>query len=130
MKRSILWIAAAALCGLALVSGCSNGDNNNNNGSQVIGLWETTSVANGNSFQQQDRLARPIVNEVFGTVANNRHQINNTDNPADDHNELSNDIQTFMTTAAGRSQPTIDAIKSVLVPDVMKADLSQGGNAS
>src|SRR5206468_6181899 len=71
-----------------------------------------------------DRLARPAVNEVFASVANNRHQVNDTDNPTDDANQLANDIQLFMTGTAGRSQAITDVVKQVLVPDVLTADLS------
>ena len=59
------------------------------------------------------------------------HQVSNKDNPTDDPTQLSNDIQSFMSFPAGRSRrsprswPT-----SVLVPDVMVADLSHHGHAS
>ena len=96
----------------------------------VVGLWTTTSKSNGVNYIQVDRLSRPVINEVFATVANNRHKINDEDGPANDKNELANDIQTFMTTAAGRSQATIDVAKAVIVPDVMKIDLSQSGPAA
>lgn len=98
---------AASLIGLAVVAGCGGG-----------GGGTTT-------YTQIDRLARPAVNEVLATVANNRHQTNDTDNPTDDSGQLANDIQSFMTGTAGRSQAITDVTKAVLVPDVMKADLSQ-----
>ena len=78
-----------------------------------------------------DRLARPAVNEVMATVAptvagqTGRHQVNDTDNPTDDANQLANDIQLFMTHTAGRSAAITNVVKSVLVPDVMVADLTQ-----
>jgi hypothetical protein len=104
-RAVVLGIIAALAAALA---GCSS---SSNNGGQHV-------------FTQIDRLGRPAVNEVFATVANNRHQINDTDNPTDDHSQLSNDIQTFMTTAAGRSQATTDVVKAVLVPDVLKVNLN------
>ncbi|BDI28064.1 hypothetical protein CCAX7_001150 [Capsulimonas corticalis] len=82
------------------------------------------------TYTQVDRLARPAVNEVFATVANNRHQINDQDNPTDDSGQLANDIQSFMVGTAGRSQAITNVVKAVLVPDVMVADLSQSGNAT
>jgi hypothetical protein len=85
----------------------------------------SSSSGNGvQTFTQMDRLARPAVNEVFATVANNRHQVNDTDNPTDDSGQLANDINLFMTHTAGRSQAITNAVKSVLVPDVLVADLS------
>ena len=85
----------------------------------------TTGGAGKTEFIQIDRLARPAVNELFATAENNRHLINNQIAPKDDPTQLANDIDFFMTHAAGRSQATTDALKSVLVPDVMVADMSQ-----
>ena len=96
----------------------------------VIGVWTTTSTPSGGSYVQVDRLSRPVINEVFATVANNRHKVNDEDGPSNDKNELANDIQSFMTSAAGRSQATIDVVKAVVVPDVLKVDLSQSGPAA
>lgn len=110
--------AAAGLLGLLLLTGCDNGNST------------ATPVASGPTYTQMDRLARPVVNEVFATVANDRHQVNDTDSPTNDKNELANDIQSFMTGTAGRSQATTNVVKSVLVPDVMVADLSQTGTAA
>jgi hypothetical protein len=76
-------------------------------------------------FVQIDRLGRPAVNELFATVANNRHKTNNMIAPKNDANEIGTDIDFFMTHVAGRSQATADVVKSVLVPDVLVADLSQ-----
>ena len=80
-------------------------------------------------FVQIDRLSRPAINEVFATVANNRHAQNHTlDSPTDDKpTSLPDDIQSFMTGTAGRSQAITDVVKAVIIPDVMKVDLSQHG---
>ena len=95
----------------------------------VIGLWTTTNVRRGFFYRQMDRLARPAVNEVFATVANGRHAANDADQPSDDHLQLANDIQSFMTYPAGRSQAITDVVKSVLVPDMMMANLDGDGAA-
>lgn len=105
----------AGLVGTFALAGCG-GDNNNSSGVQT--------------YTQVDRLARPAVNEVFATVANNRHAINDTDSPTNDQNQLANDIQSFMVGTAGRSQAITDVVKAVLVPDVMVADLSKSGSAA
>ena len=121
MKNAFYLSAACGLLAVAL-AGCGGGKGSNN------GI--NTGINNGQTFAQTDRLARPVVNEVFATFANNRHLINDTDNPTDDKNQLAFDIQSFMTGTAGRSQATTDAVKSVLVPDVMIVDLSQSGPAA
>ena len=75
-------------------------------------------------------MARPVVNEVLATFANNRHQVNNTINPTQDKDELAKDIESFLTFPAGRSTQIKTVIKSVLVPDVMIAELNQTGPAA
>ena len=99
-------------------------------GNTKIGLWATTSVKSGSVYIQQDRLANPVVNEVFATFANDRHKINNLAIPTNDRNELANDIQSFMVGVAGRSQATTDVVKAVLVPDIMIADLGVNAKAA
>jgi Domain of unknown function (DUF4331) len=98
-------------------------------GGGIIRVWETTSLFSNTDFMyhQQDRLARPAINEVLATVSNLRHHVNNTDNPTDDSTQLKNDIESFLTFPAGRSSAIKNAIEAVLVPDVMIADLSQTG---
>ena len=102
-------------------------------GGGVIRLWETTSVATGApnfNFVQQDRLARPAINEVLATVSLSRHDMNNRVNPTDDPNFIMKDILAFMNYPAGRSPLIANTLASVLVPDVMVADLSKPGPAS
>ena len=102
-------------------------------GGGMIRLWETTNVSSGApnfNFIQQDRLARPAVNEALATVTARRHEANNKVNPTDDFGQIKNDILAFMNFPAGRSPAIANALASVLTPDVMVADLSQPGKAS
>ncbi len=101
-----------------------------NNGNSLVRLWETTSLPTGApnfQFRQQDRLARPAINEVLATVTARRHEANNKINPTDDPAQIRNDILAFMSFPAGRSPVIANTLASVLVPDVMTADLSQKG---
>lgn len=118
MKNTYKLGALAITVAAATVAGCGGGGNDNGTGS------------NARTYIQQERLARPLVNEVLATVANNRHSINNRINPTEDSTQIANDIEGFLTFPAERSRQTKDAIKSVLVPDVMVADLSQSGEAA
>lgn len=108
MKKCIFLLAA-----LPLVAGCGGG-----------------TVNQGHLYNQVDRLARPAVNEVFASVAGNRHKTNNELNPSQDSTELANDIQNFMRNTAGRSQAITDVVKAVLVPDVLVADLDKTTSAA
>ena len=99
-----------------------------NGGSGKIGLWETTSILSagprGIQFNQQDRLARPAVNEALATVALDHHKANNMVNPTGDATTIGLDIFAFMKFPAGRSDAIANALVSILVPDVMVADLN------
>lgn len=108
-----LLISIALLVPIAVLAGCGS-----------------TSGTSPQAFQQVDRLARPAVNEVFASVAGDRHKTNNEIAPGQDSSQLANDIQNFMVNTAGRSQATTDVVKAVLVPDVLVADLNQTDSAA
>lgn len=128
--RTMKRIAFASILSAIVLAGCAGSGTSTPATGNVIGLWATTGVKSGNVYMQRDRLANPVVNEVFATVANNRHKINDEASPDQDFHELKNDINTFMTTVAGRSQATANVVTAVLVPDTMKADLSKSGPAA
>jgi hypothetical protein len=146
MKINNIILPLASCVAIGMVIGCSGSNSGvsglggtnggaTGGGSMMVGLWTTTSVQSAGTWTQSDRLARPVVNEVFATVAGGRHADNDHIEPFQDKMYLQNDIQTFMDTVftfAGkkRSQATVDVIKAVLVPDEMKANLSQGGKAA
>ncbi|MBC5806109.1 MAG: DUF4331 domain-containing protein [Candidatus Eremiobacter antarcticus] len=87
-----------------------------------INLWATTSTADGGGYQQVERLARPAVKEAFEAFAD--HDRTNRSTPTDDR-VLSDSIDKFMTTVAGRSPQIANIVRSVLIPDELSIDLSQ-----
>jgi hypothetical protein len=131
MKRQIQILACGSFSAVLLLSGCGG---SSNSGSPAnlgrIGVWATTSVRSGSNFVQQDRLSNPVVNEVFATFANDRHRINNLAQPNEDVNNLANDIQSFMTDVAGRSQAITDVVKAVFAQDVMVVDLGSSAQTA
>ncbi len=144
MKRSLLAIFPLAAMVLA---GCGGDDDNGGinpppppppppGKNKQIGVWTTTSVPVRSAWEQVERLARPVTNEVLATFANNRHKVNNEIGPINDDRELDADIQKFMDEVFSfapegrRSQATVDVIKGVLVPDVMKVDLGVNSNSA
>lgn len=114
--KNLIQFGAVATVAAIVGAGCGGGGGNDNNGPQT--------------FVQRERLARPVVNEVFATVANNQHLINDTINPTQDAAELAPDIRGFMTGTAGRSAEITNVVNAVLVPDVMIVDLSKSGPAA
>ncbi len=129
--KNLLKLSLAAGVLAVGVAGCGGGgsgplDNGGNNGGGGGGGGGN----NPTTYTQQERLARPVVNEVFATVAENRHLINDTDNPTDDYARLRTDILGFMKFPAGRSDAIAKAVADTLAPDVMIADLSKPGPAA
>ena len=112
--KTIIKLSVAAGLAVVGVAGCGGG---NNGGA-------------GTAYTQQDRLGRPVVNEVFATFANDRHHINDVIKPTDDPNQIKKDIESFLTFPAGRSRQIKDTIEAVLVPDVLIVDLSKPGPAA
>ena len=96
----------------------------------VIGVWTTTSVPNNSLWKQMDRLARPAINELFATVANNQHKQNDEIGPKDDHTYLAPEIHDFVTGVAGRSSTIADVITAVTIPDMMTVNLKSPDAAS
>ncbi|RYG25141.1 DUF4331 domain-containing protein [bacterium] len=96
----------------------------------IVGVWCTTSVPTGDVWRQMDRLARPAINEVFATVANDQHKQNDEIGPADDKFYLKPDIEDFMLNVAGRSSAITNVVTAVTVPDMLKVDLSKMDKAA
>jgi hypothetical protein len=115
IKIATITITLLGLSGVMLVAGCSS---------------SSTGGSGTKTYTQMDRLANPAINEVFATVANNRHQTNDQDRPVDDPMELANDVDSFMTGTAGRSTAITNVVKAVVVPDTMVIDLTKSGPAA
>jgi len=131
MKNLTLKLGTLSLMALTIgLAGCGGTGATPPTTNGKIGLWTTTNVRTGSVYVQQDRLANPVVNEVLATFANNRHKINNLGAPTNDRAELATDVQSFMVGVAGRSQAITDVVKSVVIPDIMIADLSVPGSAA
>jgi hypothetical protein len=77
-------------------------------------------------FDQIERLANPLVSEVF--VDKREHGHFNTSVPADDRAQFTDDIVSFVRTVAGRSQGVADAISGTLVSDFARGGSTGGGD--
>ncbi len=95
-------------------------------GTGKIGAWITTSVKTPRlpegTFAQIERLAVPALNELFMNFS--AHSNSNIQTPTKDAANQSQFIRSFIT-AIGRPQGIADAVISVAIPDVIKADLSK-----
>ena len=95
-------------------------------GTGKIGAWMTTSVQTpklrrGN-YAQIERLAVPALNELFMDFK--AHNDSNLLTPTGDAANQSSFIRSFVA-KIGRPQGIADAVISVAIPDVIKADLSK-----
>ena len=94
-------------------------------GKGKIGVWMTTSVQtprSRDSYVQIERLAVPALNELFMDFK--AHNFSNLQTPTRDAGNQSSFIRSFVKTI-GRPQGIADAVISVAIPDVIKADLSK-----
>jgi hypothetical protein len=112
MKNLLTFVVASTL-GLAAFSGCSN--------DPTLG-GANTSGSNIN-FIQLDLEARPGANELFVPYA--QHDANNRATPLADVSILGPEINSFVTSFAGRSAATSAYVQALFTPNVLVADLSQ-----
>lgn len=94
----------------------------------LVRLYATTSLASARrgDYVQVERLGRPAIKEAFEPFK--KHDATNRSSPWNDP-YLGSDIESFMTTTAGRSPELASAVRKVLIPDELAADLSQPGPA-
>lgn len=78
----------------------------------------------GAGYAQIERLGRPLVKTIFESFEG--HNRSNRSAPAGDP-ALADAVESFTATAAGRSAQTAAALKALLTPDELLADLSQRG---
>ncbi|MDQ2817126.1 MAG: DUF4331 domain-containing protein [Candidatus Eremiobacteraeota bacterium] len=99
-----------------------------------IGVWTTTSVQQQGmpmgTYAQIERLGRPAIKEAFQSFMD--HDSTNRSSPYSDPT-LPDAIVKYMTApppaGAGRSAAIANAVKNVLIPDEMEANLAAGGPA-
>ena len=77
------------------------------------------------AFTQVERLANPLVSEVF--VDKREHGHFNAVGPSDDRAQFADDIAAFVRSVAGRSQAVADAIAATLVGDFARGSGATGG---
>lgn len=76
-------------------------------------------------FDQIERLANPLVSEVF--VDKREHGHFNTSIPVEDRAQFTDDIVGFVRNVAGRTQGVADAISATLVGDFARGTGATGG---
>lgn len=96
----------------------------------IIHVYATTSTQTGGEWKQIERLGRPAVKEAF--QAFQQHDATNRTSPWKDPG-LADSIVSFMMASppngAGRSAELARAVRNVLIPDELTADLGAGGPA-
>ena len=114
-------LTLGALAGLVALGGCNNGSN------PSPAPTAAPLIPSGN-FIQIERLARPAVKEAFEQY--NNHDTTNRSTPYGGDTQLAGEIQSFTSTVAGRAPAYGQTLASILIPDEMAADFTQGGPAA
>jgi hypothetical protein len=112
------WILlAAAVFGIFVlaVAGCSDDDESNTEA--------PTSPDLNRTYVQIERLGNPLVSEVLFLKRDHGHH--NATGPNTDVANFTDDVETFVTTVAGRSQQLATTLSSVLLPDMLIVDTSK-----
>ncbi len=121
--------AAAALLGTtALLGACSDEATRTITEVQTVTVTDTVRIGNTTTtFDQIERLANPLVSEVF--VEKREHPHYNTSVPSEDVAQFRDDIARFVTTVAGREASYANAVAAALTPDmlVVRTDKVGGG---
>jgi hypothetical protein len=113
MQR-LLSVAIATAVSLAAFSSCSNDPT----------VDSTTATTNGSNinFIQIDRIGKPGVKELF--LPYSTHDAFNRLSPITDTAQAGPQINAYVTTSAGRSAGIASYVQSLLVPDVLVANLA------
>ena len=93
-----------ALCAAAILSACSDGNGTGPNPAAT--------------FDQIQRLGNPLVSEVF--LAKRSHPQHAAIGPDQDVAMIGDELKSFVTTVAGRSQTLANTLASVLLPAVRR----------
>lgn len=101
--RAARWIPALGLA--AAIGACSNDDN---------GMTDPGTLT---SYDQVQRLGNPLVSEVF--LAKRSHPQHGAIGPDQDVAMIGEELKSFVTGVAGRSQTLANTLASVLLPDML-----------
>jgi hypothetical protein len=101
LRCATRWLPALLLAAGAL--GCNDED--------------STGPSDVKSFDQIQRLGNPLVSEVF--LAKRSHPQHGVIGPADDVAMLADELKSFVTGVAGRSQTLANTLAAVLLPDML-----------
>ena len=92
----------------------------------TVTVHDTVRIGNTTvTFDQMERLANPLVSEVF--VDKREHGHFNASQPSEDVAQFRDDIARFITTVAGRDQAYANAVASALTPDMLVVRLDKTG---
>ena len=115
-------LAAAAL----LSAGCERTRTLVEVQTDTVTVHDTVRIGNTTvTFDQMERLANPLVSEVF--VDKREHGHFNASQPSEDVAQFRDDVARFITTVAGRDQAYANAVAAALTPDMLLVRLDKTG---
>ncbi|HEX6747245.1 MAG TPA: DUF4331 family protein [Longimicrobium sp.] len=115
-------LAAAALLG----AGCRDTRTVVEVQTDTVTVHDTVRIGNTTvTFDQMERLANPLVSEVF--VDKREHGHFNASQPSEDVAQFRDDVARFITTVAGRDGAYANAVAAALTPDMLLVRLDKTG---
>jgi hypothetical protein len=109
------WLLPALTLTLT-VAGCSNTDN---------GMTDTSVPK---TYDQVQRLGNPLLSEVF--LAKRSHPQHGAIGPDQDVAMIGDEVKSFVTGTAGRSQTLANTLASVLLPDMLIVQTDKAANTA
>ena len=107
MQMRTRMLAALGALALIVTAGACNDDNDN----------DITGTGGDRVFVQVERLANPLVSEVF--LMKRNHGFHNAGKPSTDVANHATELRAFVTTVAGREAGVANTLASVLLPDML-----------
>ena len=122
MHRTKLFAIAASVASIAALAGCGTDTVTNtvtvtDTVTNTVTIRDTIRFGEFRVFNQIERLGNPLVSEAL--LEKRDHGFHNTGSPNTDRANFKAKLVKFITTTAGRSSGTANAIADVLLPDMI-----------
>lgn len=118
IHKTKMLAVAASVATIAALAGCGQDTVTNTvTVTDTVTVRDTVRFGEFRVFNQVERLGHPLVSEV--TLEKRDHAFHNAGSPNTDRANFKTQVVKFITTTAGRSSGTANAIADVLLPDML-----------
>ena len=129
IHRTKMFAAAAAVASIAALAGCGEDTVTNTvTVTDTVTIRDTVRFGEFRIFNQIERLGNPLVSEAL--LDKRDHGFHNAGSPNTDRANFKAKLVKFITTTAGRSAGTANAIADVLLPDMLTVQTDATANTA